>query len=123
MTFLFILLVSLEKKLNAEIKRRKLLLSSFGVDNVDSYIRALRLIRKIKELESDEENSEEIKKLKKKLSSSYTVNLLLTFFINKFQKCVIKFLIGSSFDVFFAKIVKLICHGFTHVRNSFHIHR
>ena len=51
--------------LNAEIKRRKLLLSSFGVDNVDSYIRALRLIRKIKELESDEENSEEIKKAEK----------------------------------------------------------
>ena len=55
--------------LNAEIKRRKLLLSSFGVDNVDSYIRALRLIRKIKELESDGENSEEIKKLKKKLNN------------------------------------------------------
>ena len=46
-----------------------MLLSSFGVDNVDSYIRALRLIRKIKELESDEENSEEIKKLKKKLNN------------------------------------------------------
>ena len=55
--------------LNAEIKRRKLLLSSFGVDNVDSYIRALRLIRKINELEPDEENSEEIKKLKKKLNN------------------------------------------------------
>ncbi len=39
------------ESLNAEIKRRKLLLSSFGVDNVDSYIRALRIIRQIKELE------------------------------------------------------------------------
>lgn len=53
--------------LNAEIKRRKLLLSSLGVDNVDSYIRALRLIRKIKELEADE-NEEEAEKLKKKLN-------------------------------------------------------
>ena len=41
------------ESLNAEIKRRKLLLSSFGVDNVDSYIRALRIIRQIKELESE----------------------------------------------------------------------
>lgn len=53
--------------LNAEIKRRKLLLSSLGVDNMDSYIRALRLIRKIKELEADE-NEEEAEKLKKKLN-------------------------------------------------------
>lgn len=35
------------ESLNAEIKRRKLLLSECGVDNVDAYIRALRIIRKI----------------------------------------------------------------------------
>lgn len=33
--------------LNAEIKRRKILLNSFGVDNVDSYIRAERTISQI----------------------------------------------------------------------------
>ncbi len=33
--------------LNAEIKRRKILLSSFGVDNVDAYIRAERTITQI----------------------------------------------------------------------------
>ncbi len=33
--------------LNAEIKRRKILLNDFGVDNVDSYIRAERIISKI----------------------------------------------------------------------------
>lgn len=56
------------ESLNAEIKRRKLLLSSLGVDNVDSYIRALRVIRQIKELESDNNNQEKIDKLKKKLN-------------------------------------------------------
>lgn len=54
--------------LNAEIKRRKLLLSSLGVDNVDSYIRALRVIRQIKALEGNPESSREIEKLKKKLN-------------------------------------------------------
>lgn len=54
--------------LNVEIKRRKLLLSGFGVDNVDAYIRALRIIRKIKELEKKGENSGEVEKLKKKLN-------------------------------------------------------
>lgn len=33
--------------LNAEIKRRKILLNSFGVDNVDAYIRAERVITRI----------------------------------------------------------------------------
>ncbi len=56
------------ESLNAEIKKRKLLLSSLGVDNVDSYIRALRVIRKIKELENNPDNSVEISKLKKKLN-------------------------------------------------------
>lgn len=56
------------ESLNAEIKKRKLLLSSLGVDNVDSYIRALRVIRKIKELENNPDNSGEISKLKKKLN-------------------------------------------------------
>ena len=60
------------ESLNAEIKRRKLLLSSFGVDNVDSYIRALRIIRQIKELESEPENTEIILKLKKKLNEKQT---------------------------------------------------
>ncbi len=56
------------ESLNAEIKRRKLLLSSLGVDNVDSYIRALRIIRQIKELEAQPNNVEKIDKLKKKLN-------------------------------------------------------
>ena len=54
--------------LNAEIKRRKLLLSSLGVDNVDAYIRALRVIRQIKELEANGGAPEAIEKLKKKLN-------------------------------------------------------
>ncbi len=56
------------ESLNAEIKRRKLLLSSLGVDNVDSYIRALRVIKEIKGLENDSNNYEKIKKLKKRLN-------------------------------------------------------
>lgn len=54
--------------LNAEIKRRKLLLSSLGVDNVDAYIRALRLIKLIKEMDNQNGNREEVDKLKKKLN-------------------------------------------------------
>ncbi|AEV67546.1 FtsK/SpoIIIE domain-containing protein [Acetivibrio clariflavus] len=56
------------ESLNAEIKRRKLLLSSLGVDNIDSYIRALRVIRQIKELENQPNTGEAIEKLKKKLN-------------------------------------------------------
>ena len=54
--------------LNAEIKKRKLLLSIFGVDTADAYIRALRLMRKIKALEKDPAHSEEADSLKKKLN-------------------------------------------------------
>lgn len=54
------------ESLNAEIKRRKLLLSSFGVDNVDSYIRALRIIKEIKSI--DPKNIDEIEKMTKKLN-------------------------------------------------------
>lgn len=54
--------------LNDEIKQRKLLLSRFGVDNVDSYIRALRLIKDIKKLQSDDKNKKEVERLKKKLN-------------------------------------------------------
>lgn len=56
------------ESLNAEIKRRKLLLSSLGVDNVDSYIRALRVIKQIKKLETDPSNREKVAKLKKRLN-------------------------------------------------------
>jgi S-DNA-T family DNA segregation ATPase FtsK/SpoIIIE len=58
------------ESLNAEIKRRKLLLSGFGVDNVDSYIRALRLIKEIKTLEeeSESQNKDKIEKLMTKLN-------------------------------------------------------
>ena len=56
------------QSLNAEIKRRKLLLTSLGVDNVDAYIRALRNIQKIKDLEGKPENSEKIAALTKKLN-------------------------------------------------------
>lgn len=56
------------QSLNAEIKRRKILLSSLGVDNVDAYIRALRVIKKIKSIKNTPENQDEIEKLKKKLN-------------------------------------------------------
>ena len=56
------------ESLNAEIKKRKLLLSSLGVDNVDSYIRALRIIREIRRLEGEPNRHGEIDKLKKKLN-------------------------------------------------------
>lgn len=56
------------QSLNAEIKRRKILLSSLGVDNVDAYIRALRIIKEIKNLPNTPENQDKIEKLKKKLN-------------------------------------------------------
>lgn len=56
------------QSLNAEIKRRKLLLTSLGVDNVDSYIRALRVIKEIKSMQNIEENQDRIEKLGKKLN-------------------------------------------------------
>lgn len=56
------------ESLNAEIKRRKLLLSSLGVDNVDSYIRALRVITQIKQTPATPENKEKLENLKKKLN-------------------------------------------------------
>lgn len=56
------------ESLNAEIKRRKLLLSSLGVDNVDSYIRAARTIKKIRKMQQDGEAPEKIEKAKKKLN-------------------------------------------------------
>lgn len=80
--------------LNAEIKRRKLLLSSFGVDNVDSYIRALRLIRKIKELEADGENNEEIKKLKTKLNDKQKE--ILSKDLSELSPCRILFWLSTS---------------------------
>ena len=52
------------ESLNAEIKRRKLLLSEFGVDNTDSYIRALRIIKKIQNAGPDEN----VESLKNKLN-------------------------------------------------------
>lgn len=56
------------ESLNAEIKRRKLLLSSLGVDNVDAYIRALRVIKQIKELEAVNSSRDKIDKLTQKLN-------------------------------------------------------
>ena len=58
--------------LNAEIKRRKLLLSSLGVDNVDAYIRALRVIKEIKSLDDSPKNKETAEKLKRKLNEKQT---------------------------------------------------
>lgn len=63
------------ESLNAEIKRRKLLLSSLGVDNVDAYIRALRIIKQIKELDSYIGNQEKINNLKKKLNEKQISSL------------------------------------------------
>lgn len=56
------------QSLNAEIKRRKLLLSTLGVDNVDAYIRALRTIKKIKANENDPSKYEQVQEDKKKLN-------------------------------------------------------
>ena len=58
--------------LNAEIKRRKLLLSSLGVDNADAYIRALRVIKEIKAMDESPENREAAEKLKRKLNEKQT---------------------------------------------------
>ena len=54
--------------LNAEIKRRKILLNDFGVDNVDAYIRAERVITQILNGDADPDllkalNKEQTKKL------------------------------------------------------------
>lgn len=57
------------QSLNAEIKRRKLLLTSLGVDNVDAYIRALRVIKEIKSIENIPDNQKHIEKLMKKLNA------------------------------------------------------
>lgn len=54
------------ESLNAEIKRRKLLLSSFGVDNTDAYIRALRIIKQIKNADDGQNVEELINKLNDK---------------------------------------------------------
>ncbi len=54
------------ESLNAEIKRRKLLLSEFGVDNTDAYMRALRIIRRIQSSPEGSDNSELISKLNDK---------------------------------------------------------
>lgn len=56
------------QSLNAEIKRRKLLLTKLGVDNVDAYIRALRTIKKIKENENNPEMHASIQEDMKKLN-------------------------------------------------------
>lgn len=56
------------ESLNAEIKKRKLLLSGLGVDNVDAYIRTIRLIRELKELAKDPAKSEEFEKRKTRLN-------------------------------------------------------
>lgn len=52
--------------LNAEIKRRKILLNSFGVDNVDAYIRAERTITKILKGYSSEGEEESLNSMQKK---------------------------------------------------------
>ena len=54
------------ESLNAEIKRRKLLLSEFGVDNTDAYMRALRIIRKIQSSAPDENTDNLRNKLNEK---------------------------------------------------------
>ena len=56
------------QSLNAEIKRRKLLLTTLGVDNVDAYIRALRAIKKIKEDQKDPAKQESVQENIKKLN-------------------------------------------------------
>ena len=47
------------ESLNAEIKKRMLILSELGVDNCDAYIRAARIIKRIKEIEGDSSKAEE----------------------------------------------------------------
>ncbi|MEE1304829.1 MAG: FtsK/SpoIIIE domain-containing protein [Agathobacter sp.] len=47
------------ESLNAEIKKRMLILSELGVDNADAYIRAARIIKQIKAIENDPTRVEE----------------------------------------------------------------
>ena len=54
------------ESLNAEIKRRKLLLSTLGVDNVDAYIRACRSIKAIEQMEEGEKKEKAKRKLNEK---------------------------------------------------------
>ena len=85
------------ESLNAEIKRRKLLLSSLGVDNVDAYIRALRVIRQIKEMEKDPANLEKINKLKF-IESEEKLNRLtfILFFIPGTPKDLLTYFVGLT---------------------------
>ena len=56
------------ESLNAEIKRRKLLLSSLGVDNVDAYIRAVRTIKDIHRMQEESQDPQDIERAMKKLN-------------------------------------------------------
>lgn len=47
------------ESLNAEIKKRMLILSELGVDNADAYIRSSRIIKQIKKIENDPSKEEE----------------------------------------------------------------
>lgn len=56
--------------LNAEIKKRMLILAELGVDNCDSYIRAARIIKRIKEIEGDSSKTEEREALINKIKNN-----------------------------------------------------
>lgn len=47
------------ESLNAEIKKREIILSELGVDNTDAYIRVLRKIKRIHELDGDPNGQQE----------------------------------------------------------------
>lgn len=58
------------ESLNAEIKKRMLILSELGVDNCDAYIRASRIIKRIKEIEGDNSKNEEREVLINKIKNN-----------------------------------------------------
>lgn len=58
------------ESLNAEIKKRMLILSELGVDNCDAYIRAARIIKRIKEIEGDSSKAEEREGLINKIKNN-----------------------------------------------------
>ncbi len=58
------------ESLNAEIKKRMLILSELGVDNADAYIRASRIIKRIKEIENDSTKAKEKEELINKIKNN-----------------------------------------------------
>ena len=72
------------ESLNAEIKKRMLILSELGVDNADAYIRAARIIKRIKSIENDNTKIQE----KEDLISKIKNNKMQMEALNKDISCI-----------------------------------